>query len=160
MSAHKNMALAVLNRLRVSMNDADYNEILFGLNEIESLEDRDSILEALWEQFGDVPMDPNTECLEEGFLHWPPGTHREEIWHWFDHRHSKGIGYLLYHDGIDRTDVISKMVYLRQLCIECESVSCQFNYDGECRFPLVHERAPRITDTDGCIDYDYSYGGE
>lgn len=38
----------------------------------------------LWEIFGDVPMNPDTECIEESWLFFPIGTHREEIWHWFE----------------------------------------------------------------------------
>lgn len=123
-----------------------------------SLNDRDKILEGLWEEFGDVPMNPDTERIEEAFLGFPTGTGREEIWHWFDIRHSRGVAYLLYGDGIDRTDQFAKMVYLKQLCPDCESSSCGFNRGGVCRFPLVHERKPRINDVDGCIDYDYREG--
>ncbi len=61
-----------------------------------TLKNRDERLEALWKQFADVPMNPDTECMEEDFLHFPAGTDREEIWHWFDERHSKGVAYLLY----------------------------------------------------------------
>lgn len=60
---------------------------------------------------------------------------------------------MLYGDGIDRTDRIAKLVYLEQFCFECELRTCQFNYDGECRFALVHERKPIITEEEGCIDY-------
>lgn len=66
------------------------------LNEQEAIENRDRELEDLWEQFEDVSMDPVTECMEAPFLDFPAGTHREEIWHWFDERHSKGVAYLLY----------------------------------------------------------------
>ena len=45
----------------------------------------------MWASFADVPMDPETECIEEKFMGWEPGTSREEIWHWFDERHSKGV---------------------------------------------------------------------
>ncbi len=45
----------------------------------------------LWENFGDVPMNPETECVEEAWgdsltfaREFPTGTHREEIWHWFE----------------------------------------------------------------------------
>lgn len=58
--------------------------------------ERDRTLERLWEQFEDIPMNPETECIEEQFLGWWPGTKREEIWHWFDEQHSKGVAYLLY----------------------------------------------------------------
>lgn len=36
----------------------------------------------LWNNF-DVPIDKN-ECIEEEWQHFPAGTHREEIWHWFE----------------------------------------------------------------------------
>ena len=56
----------------------------------------DNDLKELWEMFGDVPMNPETECMEEAFLGFPAGTHREEIWHWFDKRYSKGVYALMY----------------------------------------------------------------
>lgn len=56
----------------------------------------DSMIEGLWDNFEDVPMDPETECIEEEFANWPKGTDRETIWHWFDRMHSKGVHYLLY----------------------------------------------------------------
>lgn len=59
-------------------------------------EERDRELEALWAMFTDVPMNPETERMEESFLHFPAGTHREEIWHWFDARYRKGVYALLY----------------------------------------------------------------
>ena len=31
---------------------------------------------------------------------WGVGIHREEIWHWFDVRHSKGVAYLLYGSSV------------------------------------------------------------
>lgn len=58
--------------------------------------DYDKLVESLWKLFEDVPMNPETECMEESFMGWPAGTHREEIWHWFDEHHSKGVHYLLY----------------------------------------------------------------
>lgn len=38
----------------------------------------------LWEEFGEVPMNPETEEIEEPWKHFLPGTHREKIWHWFE----------------------------------------------------------------------------
>lgn len=48
-----------------------------------------------------------------------------------------------------------KLLYLKQRCNPCETLGCCFNYSGECRFPLVHERMPRLTATDDCKEYDY-----
>lgn len=120
--------------------------------EMEVLKVRDRKLEQLWAEFTDVPMDPETECMEEKFLHFAKGTHREVIWHWFDERYSKGVAHLLYGDGVDRTDEIAQLLYAKQLCFECESKDCAFNNDGSCKFPLVRGRVPKITDDDGCIE--------
>lgn len=160
MSYAKEQAVAVMNELHKTISYSDYCTVMDGLQEIDTLRDRDEELEELWEQFGDVPMNPETECIEEQFMGWGPGIHREEIWHWFDRRHSKGIAYLLYKNEFDRTPEAAKLLYLKLLCSECESCTCQYNHGGECRFAMVHERKPRITDEDGCIDYDYQEGDE
>lgn len=57
---------------------------------------QDAELEQLWHEFADVPMNPDTEEMEAPFMHFPVGTPREDIWHWFDKLHSKGVVYLLY----------------------------------------------------------------
>lgn len=116
-----------------------------------TIEAQDALLEELWARFGDIPMDPETETMEEDFLDFPHGTHREDIWHWFDERYSKGVAHLLMScDGVDRTDQTAKMVYLNQLCFECETEGCVYNHDGECRYALIHEKKPVITEEDGC----------
>lgn len=63
---------------------------------METLAARDARVEELWEMFGDIPMAPETETMEEPFLFFPPGTHREEIWHWFDERYSRGVAGLMH----------------------------------------------------------------
>ena len=65
-------------------------------NEMKTLRERDTVLESLWKQFEDIPMNPDTEKTEKTFMDFPAGTDREDIWHWFDERHSKGVSYLLY----------------------------------------------------------------
>ena len=54
----------------------------------------DQELEELWAEFGDVPMDPETEKIKEDWNGFPAGTDREEIWHWFDEHHSRGVAWL------------------------------------------------------------------
>ena len=56
----------------------------------------DMLVKMLWDEFGDVPMNPDTERIEEQFLIFKVGTSREEIWHWFDSLYSKGVAFLLY----------------------------------------------------------------
>lgn len=41
------------------------------------------LLTCLWEKLGDIPIDGD-DCIEEPFEHFPVGTSRYEIWHWFE----------------------------------------------------------------------------
>ena len=63
-----------------------------------SREGVDLYLEVLWEELTDVPFDEDALgqlILAVNWYHFPAGTEREEIWHWFDVRHSKGVAYLM-----------------------------------------------------------------
>lgn len=111
----------------------------------------DKVLEELWTQLEDVPMDPDTECIEEPFMDFPAGTNREDIWHWFDERYSRGVYHLMYRDGRDRTQDIAQMLYLSEKCFDCETRDCAYNHNGVCRYALVHEQMPEITEEDGCV---------
>ena len=126
-----------------------------------TLAERDKILEDLWAALEDIPMDPETEklegdlVLEDGTVLFPHGTEREEIWHWFDERYSKGVYHLLYNtDGVDRTRLIAKTVsiYAEHPPMECNA-DCRFcGADGVCKLPLVKEREPIMDDNKGCLD--------
>ena len=94
--------------------------------EMATLRERDRILEHFWAELEDVPMDPDTEGLEAPFLHFPVGTQREDIWHWFDQRHSKGVVYLLYsHDPLYPTPAKEKHEGICPIC------GTRIQYDGE-----------------------------
>ncbi len=41
-------------------------------------------VKGLWEEFGEIPMNPETEEIEESWNEFPCGTHKEDIWHWFE----------------------------------------------------------------------------
>ena len=56
---------------------------------------QDELVEAMWKTLTDVNIDED-ECIEQNWFIFPIGTYREDIWHWFDEHHSKGVGYLLY----------------------------------------------------------------
>lgn len=45
---------------------------------------RAEYIKDLWLEFGDIPMNPKTECIEEEWNGFTTGTHREEIWKWFE----------------------------------------------------------------------------
>lgn len=54
-------------------------EMEYDLRKLESIQD-------LWEEFGNVPMNPETECIETKWRQFPAGTFREDVWHWFEAR--------------------------------------------------------------------------
>ncbi|MSS38764.1 hypothetical protein [Clostridium porci] len=62
--------------------DTDLNELDYN-NEIIKFTNKELVKE-LWLRFGNVPMNPETEEIEEKWNGFPVGTHREEIWHWFE----------------------------------------------------------------------------
>ena len=45
---------------------------------------KQTYIKDLWDDFGEVSMNPETEEIEEPWRHFLPGTHKEEIWHWFE----------------------------------------------------------------------------
>ena len=156
MEKMKEQAIGVIDQLHMEsrIDHADYCTIHDALNEIDTLRDRDEELEELWNIFGDVPMNPDTECIEAPFMGWMPGVSREEIWHWFDERHSKGVAYLLYGGTEDYVPEARRLYALKKLCTECDSESCVFNPHGVCLAPFVTGHAPALCD-DGCGDYCY-----
>ena len=84
MTETKQAAIETLDELHRTIPYDDYCTIHDSLTEIETLRERDSELKELWSEFGDIPINPETECIEERFMGWGVGTHREEIWRWFD----------------------------------------------------------------------------
>jgi len=47
--------------------------------------------EELWDKLGDIPTNDDDE-IEENFFHFDIGTHREEIWHWFEETYDISVG--------------------------------------------------------------------
>ena len=72
MSDDKQLAIDIIDRLHQEnrIDYQDYLDIHNGLDEIETLRDRDEVLEELWAQFSDIPMNPETECIESSFMGW------------------------------------------------------------------------------------------
>lgn len=44
----------------------------------------------LWDQLGDVPLRLSEE-LDQPFMHFPAGTHREDVWHWFEEQNPRFV---------------------------------------------------------------------
>lgn len=63
----------------------------------------DEQLEVLWDDLTDVSFDVPEDTgfddltLAQEWQGFPLGTRREDIWHWFDARHSRGVAWLLLH---------------------------------------------------------------
>lgn len=66
----------------------------------DSTADRDAAIESLWALIEDEPFDGETEEFENPFYGIADGDseklNRDDVWHWFDDRHSMGVHYLLY----------------------------------------------------------------
>lgn len=81
----------VLNKKRIldCLEDADENDwYLIGLACEKAGYKEGKLKKALelWAEFGDVPMNLETECIEDDWHGFPAGTNREEIWHWFEEK--------------------------------------------------------------------------
>lgn len=86
----------------IGMTSAQYTSMMENetlarcILEIESkLKDKDMYLESLWESLRDVHTDKN-ECIDQFWYIFKKGTFREDIWHWFDERYSKGVAKLMF----------------------------------------------------------------
>lgn len=44
----------------------------------------------LWSKLGDIPVNTQEE-IEEAFLEFEKGTHREEIWTWFEEKFNLSV---------------------------------------------------------------------
>lgn len=59
----------------------------------------DKQIEKWWDELEDIPFIETMNgklLLSTNWLNFKAGTEREDIWHWFDAVHSKGVYYLLY----------------------------------------------------------------
>jgi len=45
---------------------------------------KETYIRKLWEEFGNTPINPDTEEIEIEWNGFSAGTHREDIWHWFE----------------------------------------------------------------------------
>lgn len=57
-----------------------------------------SYIQKKWDELEDVPFNEQEykPVLSEDWFIFDKGTEREDIWHWFDEYHSKGVFWLLY----------------------------------------------------------------
>lgn len=84
--------MAWLAGLGLSLCD-EQEGLLNLLGAIRDLGDPDSIDE-LWDQLGDTPVDDEGR-IQEVFRHFPVGTDREDIWHWFEAEYGVSVADLM-----------------------------------------------------------------
>jgi hypothetical protein len=66
---------------------------------VNTPEEIDTKLEKVWDELEDVLFDEDDNgelVLADNWYLFAKGTSREDIWHWFDERHSKGVAWLLH----------------------------------------------------------------
>lgn len=89
--------MTVEERIRLLENLVEYNKkySCFTPEEIANMLEevyRSKHILALWNEFGDIPMDPKTECICSPWHGFPTGTSREDIWHWFEKQFRISVG--------------------------------------------------------------------
>ena len=83
---------------RITADEIVMQHMTNKLNEKLRREDEDCEIEQKWRELEDVPFNEDEDgelFLEENWFMFDKGTSREEIWHWFDMAHTKGVGWLL-----------------------------------------------------------------
>ncbi len=102
--ANKNNSIAVPGYLGCGLGGGDWETVYRILQEIsEKYQAKITIyyipdsLRMLWDDFGNVLMDPETECIEKEWHGFPSGTHREEIWHWFEETFQISVAKEFFH---------------------------------------------------------------
>lgn len=84
MEAEYDMIHKYCRKQRYQLNKSDMETIIErGLEESYTTW-KQAYTEEQWEVFSSVSMNPETECIETKWNGFPAGTHREEIWHWFE----------------------------------------------------------------------------
>ena len=82
MNEVKRQATETMDELHQTIPYCSYCAVMDGLQEIETLRDRDEELEKLWAEFGDVPMNPDR--MYRGPIHgvggrYSPGGNMELV---------------------------------------------------------------------------------
>ncbi len=76
--------------------DSFYDSAVEYMNRTDTTSICSESAKEVWFEFGDVPMNPETECIEESWRSFPAGTHREDIWHWFESTFNVSVHDLMY----------------------------------------------------------------
>lgn len=122
---------------------------------MNTLKERDALLEEQWKRFKNIPVNPDTEKLEKPFMDFPAGTDRLTIWKWFDERHSKGASYLMQNS--QRRHTGEYMIrHWEKFRTECHFEDCVWYTKEGCILPIyTHGCMPMLYHAGSkCFDYD------
>ena len=78
-------------------------DILYEDHLVVSYIDSDSLIADLWDTLTDIPCDEvedGSMVLGSDWFIFNLGTDIEEIWHWFDEHHTRGVAWLMYHGNL------------------------------------------------------------
>lgn len=122
---------------------------------MNTLKERDALLEEQWKRFKKIPVNPDTEKLEKPFMDFPAGTDRLTIWKWFDERHSKGASYLMQNSQRRHTDEYM-IRHWEKFRTECHFEDCVWYTKEGCTLPIyTHGCMPMLYHAGSkCFDYD------
>ncbi len=84
---HKDCVFNTIEELKINLKRKNYTQ-----------EQMDKLVEKVWKGLEDITFYEKEDgelYIGRDYLDFKNGTSREDIWHWFDENHSKGIYYLL-----------------------------------------------------------------
>lgn len=99
--------------------------------------ERDRELEKLWDEMIDVPFDEDENgdmYLSRDYGPFHKDDCREEIWHWFDERHSRGVHYLLYERAAGEKPMINAMVVISRPAVDDNPPRIFYSTEDESSF--------------------------
>lgn len=86
---YKDLTIEAVDRFEKEHRDVSWYELSY-YDEIDSF-GRKFLAKELWKRLEDVPMNPETEKIEEEWNGFSIGTLREDIWHWFEETFSVSV---------------------------------------------------------------------
>lgn len=78
----KELIVKIVEKFEEVYKNADWSKLDYYV-EIVVFVNRE-MAQYMWNRLEEVSMNPETECIEESWNGFPTGTHRKEIWHWFE----------------------------------------------------------------------------
>ena len=126
--------------------------------------DRLRYIRKLWLDFCSVPVDPESECLENEWHGFPEGTHREVIWRWFEAYFHISVTELMC-DAPQKIVTLNDMIdygytWLGMVPMHARQALRLFESENYCIYKLYQNNTKSEVIFDGDIEEGYLYGVE